>query len=470
MEWIYLLTGLLAGSLIVFFYLRSEKAAAGVPPEKYNELDRRHSALEERSRLQEEAIARLREELTAERRHTRELEQELSRMGEAAAVQQQRIMEREQQLREQKEEFGRIQQQLTMQFENIAGKLLEEKSKKFTELNKTSLDTLLTPLRENIKSFEERVEKTYKAESDERNVLKGTVQQMMELNRQLSEDTNNLTRALRGDSKKQGNWGEVILSRILERSGLIEGENYVIQGKNLKLENEEGRRLQPDVVVQLPGNKHVIIDAKVSLVAYERMVTCETDEDRQRYLKQHIESVRSHVSGLSSREYAALYGIDSPDFVLLFMPVESSFSLAVQHDTDLFGDAWDQKVVVVGPSTLLATLLTVAATWKQEKQTRNAQEIARRAGALYDKFARFVDDLEKVGKNLDLTRKVYDDAFRKLHSGRGNLLNRVEDLRKLGARTGRQLDGRYLDEDYSGNAGEAGDRTGNSGEMPAQSI
>lgn len=205
--------------------------------------------------------------------------------------------------------------------------------------------------------------------------------------------------------------------------------------------------MQPDVVVRLPGNKHVIIDAKVSLVAYERWASCETEEERSRHLKEHIQSVRNHVNSLSSREYSSLYGVDSPDFVLLFMPIESSFSVAVQHDAALFNDAWDKKIVVVGPSTLLATLLTVAATWKQEKQTRNAQEIAQKAGSLYNKFAGFVEDLEKLGRNLDSTQRSYEDAFRKLHTGRGNIMNKVEDLRKLGAKTGRQLPQQYLNDD-----------------------
>ncbi|QEC51578.1 DNA recombination protein RmuC [Anseongella ginsenosidimutans] len=445
MDWIEIFSAFLAGMLFIFFYLRLRKNAGQASLESYNELNRENSILEERNRLYEQETGRLREELREERRRSNEFENEARRSGEAARIREQLLQDREKQLREQKEAFLQMQQQMNLQFEHTAGKLLEEKSKKFTELNRASLDLLLTPLKENIKSFEEKVEKTYKAESDERNVLKGTVRQMMELNKQLSEDTNNLTRALRGDSKKQGNWGEVILSRILERSGLIEGENYVIQSKAMQLQNEDGRRLQPDVIVRLPGNKHVIIDSKVSLVAYERMISCDTEEEREQFLKQHVQSVRTHITGLSAREYASLQGIDSPDFVLLFMPVESSFSMAVQHDAALFSDAWDKKIVVVGPSTLLATLLTVAATWKQEKQTRNAQEIALKAGLLYDKFARFVEDLEKVGKNLGLTQKSYDDAFRKLHSGRGNLLNKVEELRKLGAKAGRQLHDRYLD-------------------------
>ncbi|HYH55653.1 MAG TPA: DNA recombination protein RmuC, partial [Anseongella sp.] len=425
------------GFLSAFFYFKSKGKGNAVALEKYNELDRRYSVLEERNRIHEEEISRMREqvlqeraeaerqldeerqrmnrehqterekiekELQAERSRANELDISINRSREAFKAQEQRLRDKEQQLTEQKEEFGRMQQQLNMQFENIAGKLLEEKSRKFTELNKTNLDLLLNPLKENIKSFEEKVEKTYKAESDERNVLKGTVLQMMELNRQLSEDTNNLTKALKGDSKKQGNWGEVILGRILERSGLVEGENYVIQGKEMRLQDAEGNRLQPDVIVNLPDNKHIIIDSKVSLVAYERMVTAETEEDRERFLKLHLQSVRAHITGLSAKEYANLYGINSPDFVLLFIPIESSFSAAIQYDAELFGFAWDKKVVVVSPSTMLATLRTVASIWKQEKQSRNAQDIANKAGALYDKFAGFVDDLEKIGKNLGLTQ------------------------------------------------------------------
>lgn len=448
MDWIILAGAFLAGALIVILFFRSTRTAgAPVSLEKYMELDRQRSVLEERNRLHMLELEHLREEMQELSVRASQLDEEARRAISHARVQEQLFRDRERQLEEQKAALSHMQEQMKLHFEQIAGKLLEEKSEKFTELNRNNLDRILSPLKENIKSFEEKVERTYKAESDERNVLKGTVQQMMALNLQLSEDTNNLTRALRGDSKKQGNWGEVILNRILERSGLVEGDNYVIQSKAMQLADEEGRRLQPDVVVHLPGNKHVIIDAKVSLVAYERMVGCKTEDERQRYLKDHVQSVRNHIKNLSAKAYASLYGLDSPDFVLLFMPIEPSFSVAVQHDTALFNDAWDKKIVVVGPSTLLATLLTVAATWKQEKQTRNAEEIAQKAGSLYNKFASFVDDLEKVGKNLDLTQRSYDEAFKKLHTGKGNMLNRVEYLRKLGAKTSRQLPPQYLDDE-----------------------
>lgn len=473
MELIYLFAGILTGFLIAFLFFRSRADAGAVPLEKYNELDRRHSVLEERSRLHEEEILRLREELLRQKNDTeRQVEEERERMSlehraEKEKIERELQAERarageldvrinrsaekfraqEQRLNEQKEELARLQEQLTTQFENIAGKLLEEKTRKFTELNKTNLDIILNPFKEKLGEFEKKVSESYDKEMRDKISLREEVRKLYELNTRISEEATNLTRALKGDAKKQGNWGEVILLRVLERSGLIEGENYIVQGKDMKLRDEEGNLFQPDVIVHLPEQKHIIIDAKVSLVAYERMVGAEADEDRGAFLKQHIQSVRDHVKGLSSKDYSNLYGINSPDFVLLFIPIESCFSIAVQNDAELFGFAWDKKVVIVSPSTLLATLRTIASIWKQEKQTRNALEIASRAGALYDKFAGFVDDLEKVGKNLGLTQKAYDDAFGKLQRGRGNILNRVEDLRKLGAKASKQLDSRYLDDE-----------------------
>ena len=374
---------------------------------------------------------------------SQELSAEKSRMAkaeEAFKAQRERLADQELYLQA-------MQQKLKLEFENVANRLLEEKAQKFTDTNKASLDLLLNPLKENIKLFEEKVERVYKAESDERNVLKGEISKLMELNRQISEEANNLTRALKADTKKQGNWGEVILDRILEASGLIAGESYIKQAKGMKLTDEDGNRFQPDVIISLPDDKHVIIDSKVSLLAYERLVNCDIDEDRETYLKQHILSIKSHINGLGGKNYQDLYGIRSPDFVLLFVPIESSFAIAIQHDVELFEFAWNKKVVMVTPSTLLATLKTVASIWRQEQQTRNAIDIATRAGALYDKFAGFINDLKKIGDNLDRAKDNYNDAFGKLSTGSGNLIGRVENLRKLGAKATRQIDVRYLDEE-----------------------
>ncbi|MGX5688412.1 DNA recombination protein RmuC [Arcticibacter tournemirensis] len=339
-------------------------------------------------------------------------------------------------IKEQKEEIEKLHEKLNKDFELLAGRILEEKSQKFTELNRANLDLLLHPLKENIKAFENKVDKVYQTEAAERNILKGEISKLMELNKQISDEANNLTKALKADSKKQGNWGEVVLDRILEASGLIQNESYI---KQSSFTDENGNRLQPDVVVTLPDKKHLIIDSKVSLIAYNKLVNCETEIERIQYLNDHITSIRSHIKNLCSKNYCDLYSINSPDFVLLFVPIESSFAIAVQHDIELFEFAWNKRVVIVTPSTLLATLKTISSVWKQEQQTRNAIDIATRAGALYDKFAGFLDDLKKIGDNLDKAKDAYSDAFNKLSSGNGNLIGRVETLKKLGAKTSKQI-------------------------------
>lgn len=390
--------------------------------------------------LLKEEKDRLVSEIAIERSKLEQANQSLESARSYYKAQQEKIQE-------QKAEVEQIRQNFQREFENIANKLLDEKSQKFVETNKTNLDILLNPLKENIKLFEEKVEKVYKSESDERNVLKGEITKLMELNKQISEEASNLTKALKADTKKQGNWGEVILDRILEASGLIEGESYTKQGKGLNLVDEDGNRFQPDVIINLPDNKHIIIDSKVSLLAYERLVNCETEDERESFTKQHILSIKSHINGLGGKNYQDLYGINSPDFVLLFVPIESSFVIAIQRDLELFEFAWNKKVVIVTPSTLLATLKTVASIWKQEQQTRNAIDIATKAGALYDKFVGFISDLKKIGDNLDRSKDAYNEAFGKLSTGSGNLIGRVEILRKLGAKANKQIDQKFIEEE-----------------------
>ncbi len=339
-------------------------------------------------------------------------------------------------LRTQKEEVDKLQKTFTSEFENLANKILEDKSKKFTEQNKTNLENILNPLKENIAKFEKKVDDTYKAESSERNSLKGEIKMLMTLNKQISEEANNLARALKGDSKKQGSWGEIILEKVLERSGLQKGIEYDMQ---VSLNSEEGRRFQPDVIVKLPDNKHIIIDSKVSLVAYEAFTSAQTDEEREKNLQAHILSVKTHIKGLSEKNYPGLNGLNSPDFVLLFMPIESSFSLAVQADNELFNYAWERKIVIVSPSTLLATLRTISSIWKQERQTRNALEIAKQSGDLYDKFVGFVNDLVEVGKKMNSAKESYEEAMKKLSSGKGNLIRRAETIKELGAKTTKDI-------------------------------
>ena len=340
-------------------------------------------------------------------------------------------------------ERDKNQEKFNKDFELIASKILEEKTNKFTEQNRSNLDILLTPLKENIKAFEEKVDRVYKVEADERNILKGVISQLMDLNKMMSLETQNLTRALKGDNKKQGNWGEMILERVLERSGLTKNQEYRIQAS---LQSADGNRFQPDVIIDLPDNKHLIVDSKVSLVAYSRLLDCEIELDKEIYIKQHIASLRNHITELSVKNYNDLYKINSPDFVMLFIPIESCFSIAVQKDAELFNYAWDKRVVIVSPSTLLATLRTIASIWKQDRQNRNVMEIARLSGEMYDKFVGFAVDMESIGKNIKQSQESYEKAFNKISTGRGNLATTAEKIKKLGAKTSKQIDQKFLNE------------------------
>ncbi|MVN90558.1 DNA recombination protein RmuC [Mucilaginibacter aquatilis] len=343
-------------------------------------------------------------------------------------------------LREQKAEMEQTRLHFQREFENVAEKLLKEKSREFTDVNRHQLDHILNPLKENLKAFEDKVEKVYNMEAADRNTLKGVITQLMDLNRQISNEAQNLTKALKGDNKKQGNWGEFILEKVLERSGLIKDREYRLQAAH---QDQEGSRFMPDAIIDLPDDKHLVIDSKVSLVAYERLVNAETEDERKLYAKAHVESIRQHVHGLSAKNYHDLQKINSPDFVLLFVPIESSFSVAVQLDADLFNDAWDKRVVIVSPSTLLATLRTIASMWKQERQNRNVMEIARLSGEMYDKFVGFLTDMDGIGRNLKQTQDAYERALNKLSEGRGNLTITAEKIKKLGAKANKQIDGKF---------------------------
>lgn len=346
---------------------------------------------------------------------------------------------------QQQQNLEQLQQRFNLEFSNIATKILDEKTAKFTQQNQANLDVILSPLKNNLKQFEEKVEKAYAFEAAERNQLKGVIFQLMDQSKQIQTDANNLTKALKGDNKKQGNWGEVILERVLETSGLVRDREYVIQKS---LNNADGGRFQPDVIINLPEDKNLIVDAKMSLVAYEKLVTTDIDTEKPIYLKQHILSIKNHIDGLSAKNYQNLYNINSPDFVLLFMPIEASFSAAVQADADIFNYAWDKKVVIVSPTTLLATLRTIASIWKVDRQNKNVFEIAEEAGSLYDKFVGFLGDMDKIGKHLEQTQKAHDDAFKKLQYGSGNLISKVEKIKKLGAKTkaNKQIDSKFLDQ------------------------
>lgn len=423
--------------ILLFIFIRTKPVSGGVSQELLDQLNISKAKAEERAENLKVESDCLKKELESEREKNSEAMRSLESSRSYLKSQQEKIEEQKAEIRNNQEKFNK-------DFELIASRILEEKTKKFTEENRNNLDIILNPFKENIKAFEEKVEKVYKAESDERNVLKGHINQLIEQSNLMNLETKNLTKALKGDNKKQGNWGEMILERVLERSGLVKDQEYRIQASH---QSSEGGRFQPDVVIDLPDEKHLIIDAKVSLIAFERLVNSETEEDRDLFTKQHIASIRNHIQELSSKNYSELYKINSPDFVMLFIPIESSFGIAVQKDAELFNFAWDKRVVIVSPSTLLATLRTIASMWKQERQNRNVMEIARLSGEMYDKFVGFVGDMEGIGKNIKQSQDAYDKALNKLSSGRGNLSTTAEKIKKLGAKTGKQLDQKFIGEE-----------------------
>src|SRR5271156_1549370 len=334
---------------------------------------------------------------------------------------------------------------LTDQFKALANEILEEKSKRFTEQNQSNLGALLDPLKLKITEFQTKIEDNYVKEGRDRTALGEQVRQLMELNQHLSEDAKNLTRALRGSSKAQGTWGEWILEKVLEASGLRKGEEYVVQSSHTR---EDGTRALPDVIIHLPEKRSLVIDSKVSLVAYEEFAVTENEAERSAAGKRHMESVRGHIRGLSGKNYQTLYSLNSLDFVLLFVPIEPAFMLAVASDRDLFMDAWNRNVLLVSPSTLLFVVRTVAHLWRQEAQSRNAQDIAKRGAELYDKFVGFVEDMNSLGTRLKQAQGAYEDAYGKLSTGRGNLVGQAQKLRQLGVKPSKSLAPALVDGAY----------------------
>ncbi|WP_026777613.1 DNA recombination protein RmuC [Polaribacter sp. Hel_I_88] len=334
-------------------------------------------------------------------------------------------------LAEHKNEVENLQKKFTNDFEILANKILEEKSNKFTLQNKENLKIILNPLQEKIKVFEDKVDKTHKESIDYHAALRQQILGLKELNQQMSKETLNLTKALKGDNKMQGNWGELVLERVLEKSGLEKDREYFMQQS---FTTDDGKRVLPDVVIHLPDNKKMVVDSKVSLVAYERFINEEDEGLKERYLKEHLISLKKHIEQLSDKKYEDIYQIESPDFVLLFIPIEPAFAVALNTDNNLYNKAFDKNIVIVTPSTLLATLRTIDSMWNNEKQQRNALEIAKQAGALYDKFQGLLTDLVSIGKRIDDSKKEYSSAMNKLFDGRGNLITSVEKLKKMGAK------------------------------------
>lgn len=338
--------------------------------------------------------------------------------------------------------FESQKRQMQIEFKQLAQDILQHQQQKLAAENEKQLGSLLNPLETQIKHFQEKVELSYQTEAKERFSLVKEIKNLQQLNQRMSEDAAGLTQALKGQNKIQGGWGEVILERVLERSGLEKGREYQVQVSKV---TETGRRLQPDVIVNLPEGKQIIIDSKMVLTSYLAYVESDLEEDKQKALKQHLESIKRHIKDLSGKAYETLPGVTSLDFVLLFVPIEAAYILAIQADANVFSDAFDKNIIVVGPSNLLATLRTIQNIWRNEKQSQNAVEIAKQAGAMYDKFVGFVNDMDEVGNRLDMARRGYDNAMNKLNSGRGNLVGRAEQLKIMGAKTNKQLPSSHLD-------------------------
>ncbi len=348
----------------------------------------------------------------------------------------------EEKLAERKKEMDLLQERFTAEFKNLANDILEKNSAKFTDLNKSSMSEILSPLRDKILTFEKKVEEAYDKELRDKISLREEVKKLYDLNSRISEEANNLTRALKGDTRRQGDWGEFILETILERSGLTKDREY---RKQVVTTNAEGSTIKPDYLIMLPDKRHIIVDSKVSLIAYENFVNSDDEVAKPRFLKSHLDSLKNHVKALSEKNYFSSLEFNTPDFVLMFIPIESSFSVALQADQDLFNFAWEKRIVIVSPTTLLATMRTIASMWKMDKQSQHAFQIAEESGKLYDKFKLFMDDMVKIGNQLNTTRSSYDEAMKKLVTGRGNLVTQAEKLREMGAKNTRKIDDKIIE-------------------------
>lgn len=435
-----LFVGLLVGTTAIWLVLRArissaEVRAKGESQVEIARLNERLTASQEdnkRLEMEKENLAALRDQLIAERQRSGNQVAEL-----ATALESERSKNAEK-----IELLKNAEEQLSNRFKTLASEILEDKSKRFTEQNQSNLNQLLEPLKVRITEFQGKVQEVYVQEGKDRSALAEQVKQLVALNNQLSKDAHNLTSALKGQAKAQGNWGELILERVLEASGLRKGHEYDVQESHTRA---DGSRVQPDVVVHLPEDRHLIVDAKVSLTAYEEHANAETDHRREAALRRHLDSVRAHIRELSEKNYQQLYGLQSLDFVLMFIPVEPAFMLAISHDSDLWQDAWKKNVLLVSPSTLLFVVRTVAHLWRQEQQNRNAQEIASRGAALYDKLVGFVEDLNSVGAKLKQAQTAYDGAYSKLAGGTGNVIRQAEMLKGLGVKPTKQLPRNMID-------------------------
>lgn len=435
------ISGLILGSFIGYLLGKMAlKKTTNILEKENNTLTITISNLENQNKERERIAIQQKEDLLKrienQVKEITELRNEKNFFSTELAIKNEQSKTLQQKLNENKEEVEKLQDKFTKEFENLANKILEEKSNKFTLQNKENIQSILNPLQEKIKTFEDKVDKTHKESIDYHSALRQQIIGLKEMNLQMSKETINLTKALKGDNKIQGNWGELVLERVLEKSGLEKDREYFVQQS---FTNDEGKRVLPDVVIYLPDNKKMIVDSKVSLIAYEKYVNTDDDLEKERFLKEHLNSLKRHVEQLSEKKYEDIYKIESPDFVLLFIPIEPAFAIALNHDNSLYNSAFEKNIVIVTPTTLLATLRTIDTMWNNEKQQRNALEIARQAGALYDKFDGLLQDLIGIGKKIDASKTDYNNVMNKLVDGRGNIITSVEKLKKMGAKAKKSL-------------------------------
>lgn len=469
-----LLIGGVVGAVLAWFWLRTRLTTDGAArlatlqerlAARDQELHKVGAALEketaERTRLVEELRVETHQRSTAEQKASRvgSLETELTTLQELntslradLSSLQSKFVSQERSAAEKLELMIHAREELTAQFKSLANDILDEKSRKFADQNRSNLEALLKPLGEKIRDFEKKVEETYDKESKQRFSLENEIKTLRDLNMRISQDAINLTNALKGQSKTQGAWGEIILERVLEMSGLVKGREYEIQ---VTLTSEDGKRSCPDVIIYLPEKRHLVIDSKVNLVAYERYCALPDGTERETELKKNITAFRKHIGELDLKRYQDHYKLNSLDFVLMFVPIEGAFMVALENDSSLFDTAFEKNLVIVSPSTLLATMRTIHNLWRQEYQSRYSLRIAKHAGRLYDKFAAFVTDLQDIGRKLHAAQESYEAAQNKLVSGRGNIISRVENMRQLGARAKKKLPPDLVDD-----AMEDGDRDG----------
>jgi DNA recombination protein RmuC len=430
MDYVSLIFGITIGGLLAYIidrliFSKSNYGSQGILSKSQNEI----SALNKEIELLRENISEISENLKSEREKVVSLNSELAK----ETTKNSNIETR---LSEQKEQMETLEKRFKTEFENLANQILEDKSRKFTEQNKVNMDQILGPLNDRIKGFEDKVDKVYSEDLKDRATLLNQIKTLQELNQRVSDEANNLTKALKGESKTQGNWGEFILESILEKTGLVKDREFTVQES---FTNEDGKRYQPDVIIKLPDERYIVIDSKVSLKDYEVYCSADNDEERKRALALHISSVRSHIKGLSLKKYQDLYSIKSLDFVIMFMPIEPALSVTAQSDINIWNDAFESNIVIVSPSTLLATLRTIANIWKQEYRTRNVLDIAKQSSMLYEKFVGMYNDLIEVERKFDNARESLDSSMKKLKTGRGNLISQVERIKHLGITTSKNL-------------------------------